>query len=187
MNKCLTCGKNCKRIYCNQECYSKSPKLKEQAKKSLLISKNKENKWALGHKLPEKCKENMFKKGHHLNAGKPKSEETKQKIRNNLRGRFVGVLNPNWKGTTTLLKRLRKTSDYKLWRKAVFERDNWTCIFCGARSCVGKSVYLQADHIKPFALFPELRFAIDNGRTLCKECHMKTDTYGERCKKWVGK
>ena len=46
--------------------------------------------------------------------------------------------------------------------------------FCG--------VYAQrtfhADHIKDFALFPNLRLDINNGRTLCKSCHRKTDNYG---------
>lgn len=84
-----------------------------------------------------------------------------------------------WRGGVTPINAYqRKTLDYKNWRKAVFERDNYTCVFCGAQNGKGKTITLQADHIKPFALYPELRLAIDNGRTLCKPCHTKTDTYG---------
>ena len=84
-----------------------------------------------------------------------------------------------WRGgITPVNKKIRNSPEYKLWRKAVFERDNYTCIWCGAKSKKGKKVILNADHIKPFAEYPELRFAIDNGRTLCRECHKKTNTYG---------
>jgi len=76
-------------------------------------------------------------------------------------------------GLTDANERDRKSAAYKLWRKAVFERDNHTCVFCNKRG--GE---LQADHIKPFALFPTLRFLITNGRTLCVDCHKSTDTYG---------
>lgn len=31
---------------------------------------------------------------------------------------------------------------------------------------------------KDFALHPELRLDINNGRTLCKSCHKKTENYG---------
>lgn len=82
--------------------------------------------------------------------------------------------NPSWEGgISPINQRIRSSTEYKLWRKAVLERDNYTCIWCFV-----KDVPLQADHIKPFAYFPELRFAIDNGRTLCVPCHKTTDTYG---------
>ena len=82
---------------------------------------------------------------------------------------------PNWRGgITPINEKIRKSIEYKLWRKSVFERDDYTCVWCGQKG--GK---LNADHIKPFAYFPELRFAIDNGRTLCIDCHKKTDTYGK--------
>lgn len=85
----------------------------------------------------------------------------------------------NWKGGSSgeaIL--IRMSSLYKQWRKAVFERDNYTCQKCGAKSCKGVSVILNADHIKPFSLYPELRFDASNGRTLCVSCHKKTDTFG---------
>lgn len=62
--------------------------------------------------------------------------------------------------------RLRGTAQYGEWRRAVFERDNYTCVKCLQRG--GK---LTADHIKPWALFPNLRFELANGRTMCWPCH----------------
>lgn len=91
----------------------------------------------------------------------------------------IGNKNPNWKGgITPINKVIRMSREYELWRQAVFERDNYTCVLCGQYG--GQ---LEADHIKPFALFPELIFAIDNGRTLCKPCHKLTDTYGNKKQK----
>lgn len=88
-------------------------------------------------------------------------------------GYNAGAKNPNWKdGAYTKNYRIRRSRRYAEWRKSVFERDDYTCQHCQARG-----VYIEADHIKPFAFFPELRFEINNGRTLCKECHMNTPTY----------
>ena len=61
----------------------------------------------------------------------------------------------------------------KEWRTKVFKRDNWTCQECFKRG--GK---LQAHHITPYKENTELRHDINNGKTLCVECHSKTETYG---------
>lgn len=87
--------------------------------------------------------------------------------------------NPNWKGgITPINKAIRSSLEYEEWRKAVFERDNYTCQSCGE---VGG--YLQADHIKPFALYPELRLELSNGRALCIECHKQTPTFAGRTRR----
>ena len=71
--------------------------------------------------------------------------------------------------------RARYSVELKLWRLAVFERDNFTCQECGKRG-----IYIEAHHIKNWAKFPKLRFKISNGKTLCKGCHKKTDNYKGR-------
>ena len=120
----------------------------------------------------------LFEKGRIApNKGVPLTEEVKIKLRKALKGRKVW--NKGLGNKTPLNKKIRKSLRYKRWRHAVFKRDNWTCVWCQERG--GE---LNADHIKPFAYFPELRFKISNGRTLCKPCHRKTDTYGTNIKKW---
>jgi HNH endonuclease len=95
-----------------------------------------------------------------------------------------GVLSPFWKGgISSEMDLIRQSPPYKAWRKAVYERDNYTCVFCGARQSAGNPVKLNADHIKPFAYFPDLRYDVDNGRTLCVPCHTTTETFGSKLDK----
>ena len=75
----------------------------------------------------------------------------------------------------------RFTIDYKIWRSKVFRRDNFTCQECNARSKKGEAVYLEAHHIKSWAKYPKLRFVVENGQTLCDECHKLTDNYKRKC------
>lgn len=106
---------------------------------------------------------------------KPCSEERKQKISEANKGKegIKGEKNHLWRGGITPINtQIRNSTAYKDWRIAVFERDDYTCQECG-----GRGLELNADHIKPFAYYPELRLCIDNGRTLCVPCHKLTDTY----------
>ena len=93
-------------------------------------------------------------------TGKKQTIETRKKRSLSMMGK--NVTNGNSKKNTLI----RNSIESRLWREAVFARDNYTCQVCNIRG--GK---LRAHHIKAFATFPELRFAIDNGKTLCVECH----------------
>ena len=100
-----------------------------------------------------------------------------------LRKKSIGEKSPSWKGGITPINiKIRNSDEYKEWRLAVFERDNYTCQKCGFRSKKGKYIPIQAHHIKSFSKYPELRFDIDNGETLCIECHKKTENHAKNKK-----
>lgn len=121
------------------------------------------------------------------NKGNKMSLDVRKKMseyqKNNSLRYWQGKKNPNvsrekhwaWKGGITPLKLvLRKSADYKRWRKAVYERDKYSCVMCG--DSTGGN--LNADH-HPIPFWKlmqdkdyETMWNISNGRTLCKTCHL---------------
>jgi len=99
--------------------------------------------------------------GKHL-IGTKKSKEHRQKIGDGHRIYFYDKVASDKK----FKKLIRNSAEYKEWRKAVFERDDFTCQKCGS-----KSNYIEAHHLKSFTHYPEFRFNVSNGETLCRKCH----------------
>lgn len=86
------------------------------------------------------------------------------------RGHVKGSTHWQWKGGISNPRQQKTTTiEYRAWRKAVFERDDYNCQACGQRG--GK---LEAHHVLPYRDFPHLIHAINNRMTLCKKCHSKT-------------
>ncbi len=125
---------------------------------------------------PESIAKMSGENAHRWRGGKPRCVDCGERVANPSAKQCVtcyrkitmyGETAPNWRGGVTPENlRIRNSQALADWRRAVFERDNFVCQCCGQRG--GK---LQADHIKPFSLFPDLRTSLDNGRTLCVECH----------------
>lgn len=181
--KCLFCKKCLRRkptesnvyfeirIYCNRKCFGDNKKGKAPWNKGIkgFLAGSKHPNWKGGNSICLLCKKILTYRG----ASYCREHISYSKIKR-------GANHYAWKGgVTSEYEKQRKSSKYKLWRKAVFERDNYTCVWCGDY----RGGNLNADHIKPFALFPELRFKVDNGRTLCIPCHRKTPTFGNN--KWT--
>jgi hypothetical protein len=147
--------------YCSRNCYWEGKRvLPRQCAECGIAFKPTQNKYSHTNKPAKYCSGKCY--------GKAKSRLV------------VESSNPNWQGGITQEQfRIRTSKEYKAWRTAVFERDKYACIQCGDN----KGGNLEADHIKPFALHPELRLDVNNGRTLCSPCHKKTDTWGGKAVK----
>ena len=95
-----------------------------------------------------------------------KNSESKRGKKNSMYGRR-GKLSPRYiHGKASEAKLEWGRSEWKEWRRKVFERDNFVCRICGK-----KGGTLNAHHIKKRSLFPELKYNVDNGITLCKSYH----------------
>lgn len=111
-----------------------------------------------------------------LRLGSKLPEFVKEKISASNIGKQAGKKHWNWKGGITGWRtKLWNSGVYGAWRTSVFERDDYTCQLCNKRGGV-----LNVDHILPCATHPHLILEMDNARTLCKPCHLKTDTWGGR-------
>ena len=82
-----------------------------------------------------------------------------------------GENNPSWKPPEerigSELEQLRNSIQYDEWRFAVYKRDSSLCGICGIRKDP-----MVAHHLDGFNLFPEKRFDVDNGVTLCDFHHI---------------
>lgn len=79
-----------------------------------------------------------------------------------------GAGHPLWKGgVSTPSQKARNTHEHRLWSKSVLRRDDFTCQLCKERGGT-----LHAHHKKRWADHKELRFDVNNGVTLCRDCHL---------------
>lgn len=110
--------------------------------------------------------------------GKSHSKDVLERASKRLKG-TTGESAIRWvKDRSKLAKRQdRNDSAYKDWRRKVWERDRFMCKI-GNQDCCGK---IQAHHILPWRNYPELRYEVNNGITLCKKHHpVKRDDESEK-------
>ena len=101
--------------------------------------------------------------------GRTHTEEARKKISISHSGKNHYHWNPDRK---KVFKNAiaRMTTEYRNWRAKVYKRDRYTCKLEDEK-CKGKIV---AHHIKPWALFPKMRYNVANGITLCAFHHPRT-------------
>ena len=178
---CDVCGKSIEVIYsrykknkhnyCSSECQSKGKTLFYTGGNNPLYRKSKVKCEICGKEI--EINDYKLSNQKHFCC----SKECKYKLYKEI---FKGKNNPSYKELSEEERFIRSNKreialiGYKRWRKDVFERDNYTC-----RCCRRKTHKNNAHHLNSFDWDKEHRLDVDNGITLCEECHVKFHmTYG---------
>lgn len=141
----------------------------ETKEKMSLISKNRQYSSETRKKMSESAK----KRGTIWLVGRKLSMETRNKM-------SITRKNSNYRGenhhrwikdrTKLIICELKKyNSEYKKWMLIIKSRDNYKCKI-NNQDCKGR---LEAHHILGYTKFPELRYDVNNGITLCHFHHPK--------------
>ena len=170
-------------------------------KKAIERLKDKKNHPMFGRKHSKEAIDKMRK----IKFGKTHTQESKKKMSLAHKGKKIsseqrlklskgkiGNKNPAWKGGIKEVSRtIRKMFESRLWSKYCMERDKYTCQKC---KMVGGQ--LEVHHIKPFSIILEENniksvgdarkcwelWDLNNGLTLCGDCHASVDEYRNRTK-----
>lgn len=138
----------------------------EQSERLKLLWSSGKKKGGWKHTEEWKLQNSIRNKGKKYPNREPLSEETKKKISESHKGEKAY----QWITDRTQLKksdRNGKSSACTLWRMEVRTRDGNKCKIAN-KDCKGQ---LEVHHILRWADFPELRYDINNGITLCHFHH----------------
>jgi hypothetical protein len=157
-------------------------------------------------KITSGSEKGWFKKGNKpWNIGIKFSEEVREKMSKSAKGRKpwnygkkapqialskMGDKHSRWKGGTYNLcncgsKKQRRSLECRSCANKGKKSPTWR----GGINRAYKQGYYSKEYkdwriavIESFAFYPDLRFEIDNGKTLCVECHKNTPNYGYKAK-----
>lgn len=127
------------------------------------LSREIANKYLNDEEVRAKVKDTMKTEEYRTKSSKAKLGELNPMY--GVRGEEHPRWNPEYDSETNVL--LRKDVDYVYWRKAVFDRDSYTCVNCKDNS----GGNLEAHHKNGWHWDVENRYNVDNGVTLCSMCH----------------
>lgn|SRR3990167_1849088 len=176
---CKNCKKEFKdyqsngRVFCSRNCSSISKVGVPNVKNSIALKGRKLSQESIqkrtesrkGYKHSEQTKRKIGQTNSIVLLGKKQSPETIERRAS----KFRGENHYRWIEDRTKVKLDKERGGplHKQWSKDVKKRDNWKCRIAD-ENCDGKVV---AHHILGWAKYPELRYQVNNGITLCRFHH----------------
>lgn len=117
--------------------------------------------------IREKIRQSLLGRKNPEHSIRMKGRVQSMKSRLKRSNAMKGEKNHSWKGGITPENyKIRHSIEFRLWREAVFARDNWTC-----QKTKIKGGKLNPHHIQNFSQYPKLRTSIENGITLSETAH----------------